>query len=335
MRRPIKHRLGITLSVIIPGVLLTLAIMGLSKDFTGLSTPLIKPAANTGPSDTVNTLANQLNIGVFKPAPNRVLTSVQNFGNKIHHKPDMLLIYSEWLTKFRIGIAYSALKRHITLIDQIEPKGINLQNIYSDKYDSKLYNEYNSYLYNFATSVRDFGHRIIIGFGHEMNGTWYSWSKYPPADFVAAWKHVVYIFNKAGATNVTWMWTIHHASIGIHAYWPGAKYVDLVGIDGYFETPQNTFQNIFGVSIRAVQKFTKLPIMIGETAVGQYVGHNMTRDVHSLFFGVHQYGLYGLVWFDEPQAAKSRGSHHQDWELEDHPAALHEFQTEVKYYSAK
>ena len=31
------------------------------------------------------------------------------------------------------------------------------------------------YLKTYADSVRDFGHAVVIGFGHEMNAPWYSW----------------------------------------------------------------------------------------------------------------------------------------------------------------
>ena len=35
--------------------------------------------------------------------------------------------------------------------------------------------DYDGYLRQYADSVADFGHPVVIGFGHEMNATWYSW----------------------------------------------------------------------------------------------------------------------------------------------------------------
>ena len=40
---------------------------------------------------------------------------------------------------------------------------------------------YDSYLRSFADSVREFGHPVVIGFGHEMNAYWYSWGYRTPA----------------------------------------------------------------------------------------------------------------------------------------------------------
>ena len=70
---------------------------------------------------------------------------------------------------------------------------------------------YDPYLRTFADSVRDFGRPVVIGFGHEMNATWYSWGygHVPAATFVAAWRHIVTLFRDQGADNVTWLWTIN------------------------------------------------------------------------------------------------------------------------------
>jgi Glycosyl hydrolase family 26 len=331
VRRRIKHRGAIILSVIIPGVLLTFAVMGVSHKF-GFSAPITIPKASNGPSGTEKTLAtNGVNIGVYEPKMTPSLTSVQTFSTTIGHNPDLLLIYSEWHTDFRIGIAWKAYHQGMTLIDQWEPQnqkgvGISLPAIASGKYDT--------YLENYATSVRDFGHKVIISFGHEMNGTWYSWSKYPPEDFVAAWQHIFKIFKEEDANNVTWMWTVHHAASGLQPFWPGSRYVDIIGIDGYFETPRNTFQKIFGVAIKAVKKFAKYKrIMIAETAVGPGT-HHEKADVLGLFRGVQKHHLLGLVWFDKPQ---NDGKRHQDWQLESprNIADLKEFKAEVKYYATK
>ena len=70
---------------------------------------------------------------------------------------------------------------------------------------------YDGYLRSYADSVRDFGHPVVIGFGHEMNAPWYSWGygHVRPSTFVAAWRHIVTLFRGQGADNVTWLWTIN------------------------------------------------------------------------------------------------------------------------------
>ena len=68
---------------------------------------------------------------------------------------------------------------------QINPKGISLAAIAAGHYDT--------YLTSYAEAVRSYRDPVILGFGHEMNGNWYSWGyRHPPAPaFVAAWRHIV------------------------------------------------------------------------------------------------------------------------------------------------
>ena len=54
----------------------------------------------------------------------------------------------------------------------------------------------------------------MIRLMHEMNGTWYPWgvnvNGNTPADYVRAWRHVHRIFDRAGARNVSWIWSINN-----------------------------------------------------------------------------------------------------------------------------
>ncbi len=77
---------------------------------------------------------------------------------------------------------------------------------------------------------------VYIRFAHEMNGDWYPWAGDPTA-YVAAWRHIWRVFAAAGATNARWVWApdlfagLPRARwrLAVAAYWPGARYVDIVG----------------------------------------------------------------------------------------------------------
>lgn len=302
MRRRIRHRGAITLAIGIPAVLLIIAAYGLSGGFKSAPQPG-GASGQAGPK--APPVRPGLNIGVYEPAPTPALKTVQEFGTAIGQQPDLLLTYSEWNTPFQKGIAWSAYGMHMTLIDQMEPKNISIQAIADGKYDG--------YLRMYADSVMKFGHPIIIGFGHEMNGNWYSWGRgqVRASTFIAAWRHVVTVFRHQHVDNVTWLWTVAHAATGLRQYWPGPNYVSKVGIDGYFERPGDSFASIFGVTLKAIRKFTSDPVLIAETAAGPRTDHQ-AKDVRRLFAGVEKDRLTGLVWFNK---AQRDGPHHQDWLL--------------------
>jgi hypothetical protein len=160
------------------------------------------------------------------------------------------------------------------------------------------------YLISYATAVRAFGHPVILSFGHEMNGTWYSWGwkHVSPAAFVAAWKHIVTVFRDQGATNVTWLWTVQAyadapaSTTSPAPWWPGSDYVTEVGVDGHYLYAGETFAKIFDQALTDVRDITDKPILIAETAISPKLGQQaMLPDLLS---GVKAQGLLGFVYFD-------------------------------------
>src|SRR5438093_1443625 len=49
-------------------------------------------------------------------------------------------------------------------------------------------------------------------------------------------------------------------------WWPGAAYVDWVGIDGY-QRPRETFNSVFAKQLANIRSFTRKPVFIAETGV--------------------------------------------------------------------
>jgi mannan endo-1,4-beta-mannosidase len=57
------------------------------------------------------------------------------------------------------------------------------------------------------------------------------------AQFVRAWRYVVTFFRAHGATNVRWVFNpttdTYAETTPVARIWPGARYVDVLGLDGY------------------------------------------------------------------------------------------------------
>jgi beta-mannanase len=78
----------------------------------------------------------------------------------------------------------------------------------------------------------------------------------------------------------------------VSAYWPGSAYVGIIGLDGYYTTPSDTFDSLFGTNIGQVRELTSKPILISETAIGPIAG---ASEVTSLFADVKADHLMGFL----------------------------------------
>jgi hypothetical protein len=175
---------------------------------------------------------------------------------------------------------------------------------------------------------------VILSFGHEMNGSWYSWGfRHTPATvFVAAWRHIVTVFREIGTRNVTWLWTVNIVGLpnrapGPAPWWPGSAYVNWVGIDGYYRSPSSGFSSVFGPTIVDVRELTSDPILIAETAAEPSA--DQSAKIAGLFAGVHTFGLLGFVWFDDDVLSVSVPGEIEYWRLSS-PAALAAFRRDAK-----
>jgi mannan endo-1,4-beta-mannosidase len=272
---------------------------------------LVSSSSGAGAASLPSAPASYL--GVYEKGPPGTYQPVAEFTRVIGRQPNLVGYYGGWGEPFRASFAETVRGHGAATLLQWDPTLASVSLIAAGGYDG--------YLRSFADSVRAFGGPVVIGFGHEMNAYWYSWGygHLPASTFVAAWRHIVTLFRDQDARNVTWLWTLQADEPGtgrIASWWPGAQYVTWVGIDGYYYRSYETFAGIFGQTIAQVRAFTSEPVLLSETAVGPEAGQAV--KIPDLFAGMRQYGTLGLVWFD---IAQNNGIYHQDWHIEDDPAA--------------
>jgi Glycosyl hydrolase family 26 len=247
-------------------------------------------------------------LGVYEPGVPPAYTPIASFASAAGRQPNLAGYYSGWAQPFASSFARKVRRHGIIPFVQIDPTYASVAAIAAGAYDV--------YLRGYADSVRDFGHAVVIGFGHEMNGNWYSWGygHVAPSTFVAAWRHIVTVFRSEGADNVTWLWTVNQDRPGtgpVASWWPGANYVTWVGIDGYYVSRSDNFAKVFGRTIDQVRAVTGKPILLSETGVGPDAGQFV--KISNLFDGIRQARALGLVWFDESQQG---GPYRQNWRIE-------------------
>jgi len=254
-----------------------------------------RPAVSPTPVFAKLPARPQSYLGVYVPGVPDSYAGVPAFTRTTGVKPDVLTYYSGWREPFRASFAEAAARQGAVPLVQIDPEDVNLAAIASGQYDT--------YLGAYAVAIRSYRLPVILSFGHEMNGSWRSWgyTHTSPADFVAAWRHIVSLFRTLGAENVTWLWTVNiiEERGGIPSpvpWWPGSAYVTWVGIDGYYTKSSTTFAALFGPTIVTLRTLTSDPIMIAET--GATLGAGQPAKIADLFAGIRTYGLLGFMWFD-------------------------------------
>jgi hypothetical protein len=263
-------------------------------------------------------------VGVYEPGVPGSWSNIAEFTAATGVPPAIVVYYSPWNDPFALSFAQAARSHGAYVLVQLQPDGVPLASVAAGGSDA--------YLRDYADAVAAFGHPVILSFGHEMNGNWYSWGygHASPATFVAAWRHVVEIFRAAGAANVTWLWAVNSvngASSALRQWWPGAAWVDWTGVDGYYFRPTDTFGSVFGQTIAGIRAISGAPLLIAETAVGTTADRE--TQIGALFAGARAQRLAGVVWFDEAQHA---GIYHQDWRLEDDADACGAFSAAVAAY---
>jgi hypothetical protein len=190
---------------------------------------------------------------------------------------------------------------------------------------------YDSYIRQWATDARNWGHPFFLRFDDEMNGHWYPWSEQingnQPGQFVAMWRHVHDIFTEIGATNVTWVWCPNsefEGSLPLEGLYPGDNYVDWVGVDAYNwgTNPAKpdiwqTFSQVFAPIYTHLGTLApSKPIMIAETASTEYGGSKAAWITDGLTTQLPQTfpRIKAFVWFNW-------SSDGEDWIIESSPAA--------------
>lgn len=305
------HRSLATCLAVVVGVALVVIVVRISQKHT--------PAPSAAPRAQPQQLTY---LGVYEPGVPNSYSGVQQFAQAVGREPNLVPYYSGWEEDFQTAFAETAFRHGATAIVQMDPTGISLTRIAEGVYDP--------YLTSFVRQVETFGHPVIISFGHEMNGYWETWGYHhaSPTAFVAAWRHIVTLFRRQGASNVIWLWQVNSASSltgPVRDWWPGSRYVNWVGISGYYYVPGDTFENVFTPVVTAIRKFTQAPLLVAETGVGPQAGQ--IRGIENLFAGLRNQHYLGLVWFDQ----HSYGGIYkgEDWRLEGNRPALTAFRSEL------
>lgn len=251
--------------------------------------------------------------------PLRLATSIWNIGSV------PVITWEPWLSAFE-----SAQHPHLALPNVRDRQGL----------DAVARGNYDFYIDEWATDAARFAHPIYLRFAHEMNDPYrYPWGPQnnTKEEFIAAWRHVVERFRRAGAGNVIWVWSPHVAHKYWDLYFPGTEFVDWIATGALNFGPVAqwsewwSFQDIFGTKYNRMEEFGK-PIMIAEFGSLRVGGDRQTWYQAALesLPGKHR-AVKALLFFN---AAADQTVTYQkvDWSFVDDPVLTRTIAQAIRTY---
>jgi len=259
-------------------------------------------------------------------------------------RPDMVVFFLQWpgdpaagffpgrtLDAIRESGAVPCLTWEPMVLEDGEEKAVPWERILGGDYDP--------YLVSFAEQARAWGRPFVIRPAHEMNLERYHWGTTreaygprSPAIYRRLFRHIVTVFDQAGAANVLWAFCPNAESVPgaswnrASAYYPGDAYVDLLGMDGYnwgrtqtlekhgWDSRWRSFREIFAPLHCELRRLApRKPLFVFETAA-VCRGGDRTAWIRGVAEALRAWRIQGVAWF---QAHKE-----QDWRITAEEAAL-------------
>jgi hypothetical protein len=187
-----------------------------------------------------------------------------------------------------------------------------------------------------ASGAKDFGSPILIEWGTEPNGKWFSWNgrwnggeTEGPRKYVAAYRHIVDVMRGQDAGNLQWVWHVNWLDEperkwnAFENYFPGENYCDWVALSAYGPTTPTTRDGTESFRFKMREAYPRLtniapgkPMIIAEFGCDL---HNKRRDaagwaksaLEDLFSGKWP-AVIGFCWWNEGWQNDDRKKHDTD-----------------------
>ena len=177
-------------------------------------------------------------------------------------------------------------------------------------YEGLLSGKYDSYITDFASRLKAAPGDVLLRFAHEMNGNWYPWSgpRLGSGQYIRIYRHIKDIFDRAGCKNVKWVFSVNFEDVpsgnDYKQFYPGDKYVDYFGIDGYNwghaagDNKWRRFRDIFYPRYREIAAVYKKPVLITEFGSAEK-GQDKAVWIKEAFQGIKEMKrVTGFILFD-------------------------------------
>lgn len=280
-------------------------------------TPTPIPQTPTpAPLPIVNLPEKGVVLGAYDPAG--VLLNVSQIG--IEHE----FVSWKYLEGLEETIAQIRSRGHLPLLT-IEPFALGVEKLGSDSLFTDIQEGgYDGVILKLAQVISNQAPQtVLVRWGHEMEiyGL-YPWSRNDPNGYIGAYRHFVDLFREQGVNNVVWVWS-PAGNRGAEKYYPGGKYVDLVGITilsdkdwdklfGFDHT--RNFIELMNEKYPLAERLGK-PIIIAEAGVSGTEERQLEwlREAFASFEYYPQ--LWAFVYFNDPNRPNPLTNTYPDWRI--------------------
>ncbi len=247
--------------------------------------------------------------------------------NQLEQDLDHNLDIVQWFSNFNDPwepslVSQATVNNHIPMITW-QPSGYSLDQILAGDRDA--------YMRQWALGAKSFQKSVYVRLMPEMNGDWVNWSG-DPEKFKRAWKHIVDLFEAAGATNVKWIWAPNcmdgprdNPNYYMEKYYPGQSYVDVIGLSGFnwgnVEKIHiwRSYEEIFSDAYTRLNKISDHKFWLVETASAEdSQDSNRKADwIKNMFTSTSLPKVEAIIWFNEDKE--------HDWRVQSSQSTLQAF----------
>ena len=196
--------------------------------------------------------------------------------------------------------------------------------------------EFDPDLRAWGREAKAFGSPLLIEWGTEPNGDWFSWNgkwnggaRTGPQQYVAAYRHIVDLIRSEGADNLTWVWHVNWDDEperkwnAFENYFPGDRYCDWTALSAYGPLTPRTKEGTESFRFKVDSAYRRLialapdkPVIIAEFGCDL---HNRRVDVRNWakaaldgLFSNRWPRIVGFCWWNEGWQNDDHKNHDTD-----------------------
>ena len=230
-------------------------------------------------------------------------------------------------------------------------KTFTLANILAGKFDNDLK--------AWARDARQFASPILVEWGTEPNGKWFSWNgkwnggaKDGPPRYVAAYRHIVDLMRGEGADNLQWVWHVNWLDQPeakwnrFENYYPGDSYCDWVALSAYGPLTPRDVDGTESFRFKMAAAYPRLrriapgkPVVIAEFGCALHHrkvdASEWARNALEDLFSGRWPAVIGFCWWNESWENDDVRQHNSDMNILHDSALTNTFRDELAKHADK